>query len=208
MSARLPAPAPAPAAAVERVLVLPRYRIPGGTDFRGVRRAGPAELADLVRAVRDHGTFMERPAAETDPSHKQLIPYVVVTDGDSVFVMRRTRAGGDARLHDRLTIGVGGHLNEVDAGDDPLFAGLAREWREELASGWEPEYRLIGFLNDDSNAVGAVHLGVVFAVDAAGRGVEVREREKLSGSFRPWREVAALRDSLETWLQLVADTYT
>ena len=193
---------------VERVLVLPRQHVPGGTDFRGVRPAGPEELAALRDAVRDHGTFMDRPAAEVDPSYKQLIPYVVVTQGAAVFLMRRTRAGGDARLHDRMSIGVGGHLNQIDDGPDPMSAGLAREWGEELVAEWEPEYRLVGLLNDDSNPVGAVHLGVVFAVDAAGRPVEVREREKLSGSFLPWAEVTRLRDSLETWSQLVADTYT
>jgi predicted NUDIX family phosphoesterase len=195
-------------AAGERVLVLPREDVPGGCDFRGVRRCTPADLEALRGAVRRHGRFIERAAAEVDPSQKQLIPYVVVRDGRRVFVMRRTRAGGDERLHDRVSIGVGGHLNEVDRGDDPLEAGVLREWSEELDTDWIPEFRLVGLLNDDGNAVGAVHLGVVFEVDAAGRAVDVRERDKLSGRFLAWEELAAMRDNLETWSQLVADTYT
>lgn len=197
-----------PARPPERVLVLPRDRVPGGCEFRGVRPSAPGELEALRVAVREHGRFMERPSAERDPTHKQLIPYVVVRDDARVFVMRRTRAGGDERLHDRMTIGVGGHLNEVDAGGDPLRTGLDREWREELVAAWVPEFKLVGLLNDDSNPVGAVHLGVVFEVDAAGRPVEVRERDKLTGAFRPWPELADVRDDLETWSQLVADTYT
>jgi predicted NUDIX family phosphoesterase len=186
------------------VLVVPRESVPGGCDFRGVRAADDGDLADLRDAVAGHGTYLPRPVAEEDPTHKQLIPYVIVRDGDRVFLMSRTDAGGDARLHGRASIGVGGHLNPVDDGTDALMAGLGREWAEELDAPWDPEFHLVGLLNDDSNPVGAVHLGVVFTVAAAGRPVEVREREKLSGAFV---EPAAVRDAwdrLETWSQLAA----
>ncbi|MGH2356667.1 MAG: hypothetical protein ACRDGJ_01470, partial [Candidatus Limnocylindria bacterium] len=81
-------------------------------------------------------------------------------------------------------------------------AGLAREWAEELVTDWQPEFRLAGLLNDDTNPVGAVHLGVVFEVEAAGRPVSVRETHKLSGRFATRAEVAAAWDRLETWSQL------
>jgi predicted NUDIX family phosphoesterase len=193
---------------VEQVLVLPRDAVPGGTSFLGLRRAGPAELDDLKAAITAHGRWADRPAAEDDPSSKQIIPYVVVRDrtddGELVFLTERTEAGGDPRLHLRASIGVGGHLNPVDHAD-PLAAGLRREWDEELATDWTPDFTLVGFLNDDRNSVGSVHLGVVFSVDAAGRPVAVREHEMLSGRLVP---VGALRpawDRLETWSQLVAD---
>ena len=149
----------------ERVLVLPRDSVPGGLDFSGVRPAD--DLAAMRRAVRLHGRYLGRPTAEENPDFKQLIPYVVLRDGASVFLMERTDAGGDARLHGKASIGVGGHLNPVDDGTDPLLAGLRREWAEELLADWEPYFRLVGLLNDDSNPVGAVHLGVVFTVGAA-----------------------------------------
>jgi predicted NUDIX family phosphoesterase len=187
----------------ERVLVLPRADVPGGCDFTGVRSAHAAELRDLRRAVATAGRFMERPIAEEDPAFKQLIPYVVLRDGERVFLMERTDAGGDARLHRKATIGVGGHLNPVDDGSDPLEAGLRREWAEELEAAWEPEFRLVGLLNDDSNPVGAVHLGVVFEVQADGRAAQVREHDKLTGHFASTDEVAAAVDRMETWSQLV-----
>ncbi len=186
----------------ERVLVLPRGSVPGGCDFIGVRRAD--DLGALRQAVRLHGQYLERPLAEEDRAFKQLIPYVVLRDGASVFLMERTDAGGDERLHGKASIGVGGHLNPVDEGDDPLLAGLRREWAEELVAGWAPEFRLVGLLNDDSNPVGAVHLGVVFTVRSNGRPVEVREHEKLRGRFVLQEEVFAAWDHLETWSQLVA----
>ncbi len=162
----------------------------------------------LVRfrdAVQARGRYLDRPVAEDDPDHKQLIPYVVVRDGPRVFLMQRTDAGGDARLHGKASIGVGGHLNPVDDGEDRLMAGLRREWAEELEADWEPEFRLVGVLNDDTNPVGAVHLGVVFEVQADGRHVAVRERDKLDGAFVEPYSIREAWDRLETWSQLVAD---
>lgn len=190
---------------VEQVLVLPRSRIPGGSDFAGIRHADRIVLDELRRALDEHGRFLDRPLAEKSPAFKQLIPYVVVRDGERVFLMQRTDAGGDVRLHGKASIGVGGHLNPVDEGTDPLTDGLRREWAEELIADWEPEFRLVGLLNDDSNPVGSVHLGVVFEVEAAGRQVEVRERDKLSGRFASAEEVRAAWDRLETWSRLVAE---
>lgn len=189
----------------ERVLVLPRTSVPGGCDFRGIRDADAAYLQELRAVIAAEGRYLERAATEVDATHKQLIPYVIVRDAGAVFLMQRTEAGGDARLRGKASIGVGGHLNPVDDGVDALMAGLRREWEEELDAPWEPEFELVGLLNDDSNPVGSVHLGVVFSVNAGGRSVEVREQEKLSGEFV---ELGALRehwDQLETWSQLVAD---
>ncbi|MEX0626504.1 MAG: hypothetical protein WD402_08165 [Chloroflexota bacterium] len=190
---------------VERVLVLPRAEVPGGCHFTGVRETSDQTMAVLQTATATHGRFMDRPLAEQDQAFKQLIPYVVIRDGALVYLMERTAAGGDSRLHGKASIGVGGHLNPVDEGEDPLADGLRREWSEELVTDWEPEFRLVGMLNDDSNPVGSVHLGVVFEVQADGRPVEVRERDKLTGRFATAAEVRAVWDRMETWSRLVAE---
>src|ERR1035437_471698 len=186
--------------AQELVYAVPREVLLGGAAaWLGMKCEGVAEILDRARTA---GRYFPRPAAESDPSLKQIIPYLVLRDGDRIFLMKRTRAGGEARLHDHYTIGVGGHLNP---GDSSILGGLAREWREELEADFLPEFVFLGLLNDDTVDVGVHHLGVVYLADAAGRSVRVRETHKLSGSFQSVDVVMDLYDRMETWSQLVMD---
>jgi predicted NUDIX family phosphoesterase len=183
----------------ELVLVVPRDRIMDAAGWRGISTAGAAARLAVIAA---EGRFEPRAAMERDPRFKQVIPYLVLRDGDRYFLMRRTRAGGDERLHDRFSIGVGGHLNP---GDRDLAGGLTREWTEELVADFVPEFRLLGLLNDDETEVGLVHLGIVYVAEADGRAVRVRETDKLEGDFAEPQAVRAVYDRLETWSQLVLD---
>ena len=186
-------------ATAERVLVVPRDLVPDRASWYGLRTDG---IDAFLGVVADHGRYEPRVAMEVDPSFKQIIPYLVLRDGERFFLMRRTRAGGDARLHDRWSIGVGGH---VDPGDDGLAGGLRREWHEELVADFEPVFTPYALLNDDTTDVGAVHLGVVILAEAEARAVSVRETEKLSGAFATPGEVAAGAEHLETWSRIVFD---
>ena len=180
----------------ERVFVVPRSAVPDEAGWYGLRTDG---LDDFVIAVQRDGRYEPRSQMEQDPSYKQIIPYLVLRDGPRYFLMQRTTAGGDPRLHNRYSIGVGGHLNPGDGG---LLGGLRREWEEELVAGFVPEFRLIALLNDDTTPVGAVHLGAVYLADAAGRPVTIRETHKLTGRFASASRVAAVADRMETWSQL------
>jgi predicted NUDIX family phosphoesterase len=181
----------------ERVYVVPRRSVPDAAGWHGLRTDG---LAAFVSALERDGRYEPRDAMERDPSHKQVIPYLVLRDGPRFFLMQRTTGGGDARLHGRFSIGVGGHLNPGDGG---LLGGLEREWREELVADFVPDFELIALLNDDTTEVGAVHLGAVYVADAAGRAVAIRETDKLTGAFVEPGDVAAVADRLETWSRLV-----
>jgi predicted NUDIX family phosphoesterase len=183
----------------ELVFVVPREAVLNDDGWYGLQSA---DLEAFLAAIERDGRFEPRPVMEADPGFKQIIPYLVLRDGDRYFLMRRTRAGGDARLHDRWSIGVGGHLNP---GDQDLDGGLRREWSEELVADWIPQFRFIGLLNDDTTPVGQVHLGAVFVADAAGRPVSIRETDKLSGAFATPAVVAAVAPDLETWSRLVFD---
>lgn len=173
------------------------------------------------RAVRERGYFVERAHAETDPSLKQVIPYTVVVrrdedGGDQVLLLARTKRGGDARLHEKLSIGVGGHVNPVDAIDpedasrrldDPLPAATRREvMEEELEVSGATRLTPVGLINDDTNAVGAVHVGLVQILELLGGDARVREVDQLEGSFVPLAELRERADAganLETWSSLL-----
>jgi predicted NUDIX family phosphoesterase len=181
------------------VLGVPRARIPGGLGWRGLR---PTPLEPYLAVIAGEGAYRPRSEVEDDPSWKQIIPYVALRDGERIFLMRRTRAGSDARLHERYSIGIGGHVNPTDGG---LLGGMAREWREEVVADFEPRFVPLGVLNDDEDPVGQVHLGLVFAADAGGRPVAIRETDKLSGEFVALSGVRAVADRLETWSSLLFD---
>lgn len=180
----------------ERVYVLPRAALPDAAGWYGLRTDG---LDAFVIAAERDGRYEPRSEMERDPTFKQIIPYLVLRDGTRYFLMQRTDAGGDERLHGRYSIGVGGHLNPGDGG---LLGGLQREWAEELVADFVPEFRLVALLNDDTTDVGAVHLGAVYEADVEGRPVAVREVDKLTGGFASPGDVAGVADRLETWSQL------
>lgn len=183
----------------EQVLVVPRPIVVPEPGWLGIRSADRIAFEDVVAG---HGEFRSRAAMEVDASFKQIIPYLVLRDGPRFFLMRRTKAGADARLHERFSIGIGGHLNP---GDRDLGGGLEREWDEEIAAGFRPEFRFVGLLNDDTTDVGAVHLGAVYVADAGGRSVGIRETTKLTGSFVSASEVRSNADRMETWSAIVFD---
>jgi predicted NUDIX family phosphoesterase len=187
--------------AEERVFVVPRRAVPGAAAWYGLRTDG---LDGFVATLERDGQYEPRSVMEGDPDFKQIIPYLVLRDGSRYFLMRRTSAGVDVRLHGRYSIGVGGHLNPGDGG---LLGGLKREWAEELVADFVPEFRLVALLNDDTTAVGAVHLGAVYVADAAGRSIAIRETHKLTGAFAEPGAVAAVRERLETWSALVFDFF-
>lgn len=149
--------------------------------------------------------FAPRPDLETDPTRQQLIPYVVVRAGERIWTMRRRRAQNEERLHDQLSIGVGGHIPDEVRTDPagPLRAGMRRELHEELFIPDDVEVTYTGILNDDTNEVGRVHLGLVFECEAPRESVAIRETEKLVGEWKTEGELREKKDRLETWSQLL-----
>jgi predicted NUDIX family phosphoesterase len=180
----------------ERVFVVPRAAVVDEAGWYGLRTDG---LDAFVAALERDGRYESRDTMEHDPAFKQVIPYLVLRDGERYFLMQRTAAGGDTRLHGRYSIGVGGHLNP---GDGDLLGGLRREWAEELVARFVPAFRLVALLNDDTTEVGAVHLGAVYLAESSGRPVAIRETDKLSGTFVSAADVEAVADGLETWSRL------
>ncbi len=185
----------------EEVLVVPRdVLLPEGA-FTGLRAPEEAYL----RRIRQRGFYRRRGEVEEDPSLKQVIPYVVVRRGEEVFLFRRLGRGGEPRLHELYSVGVGGHIRRADGGEgDPVEAGLVRELEEELEFTAPWTVRWLGVLNDERNPVSAVHFGLVYEVRTSGE-VRVREEEVLRGGFVPVADVLSYYERMETWSQLVVE---
>ena len=204
----------------EQVLVVPRARLFPNGGFYGFSREG---LSAYLAAIAAHAFFARRDQVEEDPSLKQIIPYAVVRHDARIFLAGRTRRGSETRLREKLSVGLGGHINPVDNQAD-LFAGasagaavaepgagtlvdaaMARELMEEieLPAGWTA--RPIGALNDDVEAVGRVHFGLVYLADVPSPDVRIRETTKLTGAFATMAEIRDAYPRLESWSQFIVD---
>lgn len=153
--------------------------------------------------------WRERASVEEDESWQQPIPYAVLIDGqDQPWVYRRS--GGDARLLDRWSVGLGGHVDAGDAAAGPGLAtlrqALLRELSEELL--WHPAQLAasappIAWIHEHDSAIGRVHLGLVFCIPWLVKELpEPRKGEALSSiGFMPIQEVLA-HEQLEQWSRL------
>ena len=66
--------------------------------------------------------------------------------------------------------------------------------------------RVVALLNDDSNPVGQVHLGVVHVFDLETDAVQKREAMITNMEFLTREELMKRRDSMETWSQICVDS--
>ncbi len=157
--------------------------------------------------------FIRRSEAEINPAYKQIIPYQLFTCGDRYFVYQRGAEVGEGRLAGRLSLGIGGHINANDATGrqlslDDYYAALQREREEELICPGQIATSFIGWINDDSDPVGQVHLGAVhlaevddissFSIRAHGEDIHTRD----------WwtdKEIMERRELFEKWSLLALE---
>ena len=147
--------------------------------------------------------FIDRPTAEISPQFRQIIPYVIIRNADDYFVLKRTIRQTEARLHHKLSLGIGGHVNPGHS----LLEGLQKELDEEVHIGSDYAMEFIGMINDDSTDVGRVHLGAAYVLDAGSRDVIVKETEKMTSEWMPRAALRRVRDALESWSQIVYDEF-
>jgi predicted NUDIX family phosphoesterase len=195
----------------EYVLVLERkvleeVGIFNGLQFDVARYLGRIFAPGVLR-------FIPRSRAEADPAYKQLIPYVIMTFGGKYLSYVRGKRAGESRLIGSRSIGIGGHINPVDD-EVPLFdtdfsrmyqAAVAREVVEEVSVEANYTDRIVAFLNDESNEVGSVHLGIVHYWTLDADKVTKREQMITQMAFLSAGELQDVRDSMETWSQLCFD---
>jgi predicted NUDIX family phosphoesterase len=183
----------------ERVLGLATARFHQFGLFQGFR---PLDR-DVVAYLLDPAYLEYRPRreAETDPSFKQLIPYVILRHGNALFHYTRGADGTEARLRARRSVGVGGHITAADdaGAANPYRAGMLRELTEEVDIASPYRECMFGLINDDSTPVGSVHLGVVHVLDLARPDVRARETGIANAGFAPLAELLRCGEEFESW---------
>jgi len=193
---------------MEHVLVITRALLDQLGSFQGFQPDADRYLHAMLASGTNH--FMERPAAENDPSHKQLIPYAVFHHAGRYLTYTRGGSSGEKRLVAKRSIGIGGHINPIDAAQDSLgetmyYNGVEREIAEELVLAGTQTQRVIGLINDDSTEVGSVHLGVVHLFELSSDDVKSNEDAIQDLRFETLEDLHESRDRLETWSQICID---
>ena len=189
----------------EEVLVVPALLLDQLGPFSGFTTAIDRYLPAILD--RDNQSFRPRSLVETDPSFKQLIPYVILEcnneHGTRLFQYTRGKGQGESRLHALKSLGIGGHISVEDAqGEDWYRVGMQRELTEEVDIGCGGSDRIVGLIYDDTTEVGRVHLGVVHIMQLSSCKVQPRENHLLDSGFRPVEEIKSDAKALETWSQL------
>jgi predicted NUDIX family phosphoesterase len=193
----------------ERVLVVPAARLDALGRFQGFSAECDRYLAELL--ADGVGSYRPRGEVEDDPSLKQIIPYVAFRSGELIFCYTRGRSQGEARLHRLRSLGVGGHVAEEDAAGratvEAYEEALRRELDEEVEVRAAGRLTRVGLINDDSTAVGSVHLGVAYVYELEQPELAPREAGLAEARFLRLSEVDALRGEFETWSQIFLDGY-
>jgi predicted NUDIX family phosphoesterase len=196
----------------ENVLVFPRSLFEQLGVFQGFSSDVNRYLPTILD-IKNHN-FMPRAQAETNPDFKQIIPYVLITDGKSILHYVRGKKAGEQRLVAKGSVGIGGHINNEDYkesllaftfGRQAFQDAVEREVREELSIQGAFDAKPVGLINDDSTEVGRVHFGVVHVLFCTPDKVKKNEQVITQVEFIPIEELKAKRDQMETWSQLCLD---
>ncbi len=157
-----------------------------------------------LHIINHRKEFHPRSLMETDPTYKQIIPYLIFTYDNHYFLMQRKSDASEARLRNKLTLGIGGHIREEDMQENSLFAWALREFHEEVNYTGALKVLPLGIINDDSNDVGKVHIGFAFLLRGDSPDISVKSELK-HGELVSLDECIAQKESMETWSQFVVD---
>ncbi|MCD8878852.1 NUDIX domain-containing protein [Staphylococcus kloosii] len=195
----------------ERIIVVPRNILfdEENNQFNGFLANDSTKGQEIFDTLSQY-EVKRRGDMEEDPNYKQLISYCLLeNENNQLLVYERLSGGGEDRLHGQSSIGVGGHMNDIVGADtinEVLRTNAQRELEEEvgLASEESQNLQYIGFINDDTNEVGEVHLGVVFKIKVNSNDVEVQETDTLKIK---WVEQGSIDnyDDFETWSSLILE---
>ena len=194
----------------EQILVVNRKELFSNEEnhFYGFIEKNDEKTKKIIATFESY-EVKRRGDMEEDPNYKQLIGYVLLKDEvtGEVLVYKRLVGGGEARLHGKVSVGIGGHMNEVEGKTifEMLKINAARELNEEVGVSEEDalnNLHFIGLINDDKTEVGQVHVGVVYECKVNKQLVEVKEDDTLVIKWMTGEEAKA-EENYETWSEFL-----
>ncbi|MGX0098763.1 putative NUDIX family phosphoesterase [Staphylococcus cohnii] len=193
----------------EMITVVPRKILfdNENNQFNGFLDKNSNKGQDIFETLSNY-EIKRRGDMEENSSYKQLISYCILeNEHDEILVYERLTGGGETRLHGQSSIGVGGHMNDVKGAEsinEVLRVNAQRELNEEVGLSESKSQNLayIGFINDDTNEVGEVHLGVVFKINVNSNDVEAKETDTLKIKWVNHNKIDNY-DEFETWSALI-----
>jgi len=185
----------------EKILVVKRTELFKDMPWNGLKEVSFDTYLEIIKTKQE---FMWRSQMEEDPSYKQIIPYLVFSYEGKLFLMQRKSSSSEARLSSKFSLGIGGHIREEDLAGKTIFDWATREFNEEVNYKGELKIKPLGLLNDDSNAVGQVHIGFVFLLEGNSDQINIKSELK-QGNLVSLEECKQYYDRMETWSQIVFD---
>ncbi|MBI2508344.1 NUDIX domain-containing protein [Candidatus Woesearchaeota archaeon] len=168
---------------------------------------------DYVSRILEDYKFVKRGPIEINFEHKQPIGYALLINPSlkKVFAYQRSQKGGDKRLHNKWSWGIGGHIEKTEEErDNPIYASLLREIKEEVLINGEIEnIRVLGYLNDDSDEVGKVHFGILYLVETDSTEIKPLDSEIEVGELKTIKELEEICASdeciVEGWSEIALE---
>lgn len=161
------------------------------------------EIERVLNVINKKYTFMDRSSAENDYKSKQIIPYIAVKNENKYLLIKRTKKQSEARLHDKYSLGVGGHINTEDIADDIINKGFERELAEEIDLTPGFTIRKLGIIDDEREEVGKVHIGIVYLIESVDNKFSLLEPDKMTGNWADISEIEAKFENLEGWSKVL-----
>jgi len=155
-----------------------------------------------LNAITTHGEFHPRSLMEENPRYKQIIPYIIAQHQNSLFLMQRKKTASEKRLPGKYSLGIGGHIKAQDLGDTKdIFTWARREFEEEVAYEGTINIAPLGLINDDSNDVGRVHIGLVLLLTTDTTNISVKS-ELAHGALTHIDQCLDYVPYMEPWSQI------
>lgn len=155
------------------------------------------QICDLVEVQHE---YLEREPLETDPTYRQVIPYILVESPKGFCLMQRCKGQGEARLLGKHYIGAGGH---VEDGHSIYYTAL-KECTEELGLPLR-KLELTGLMLTDGSPVDDVHVCVLGKAYSDYTDFKSPEGSLHNAQWVSREELLAHADKMEKWSQLIVN---